>query len=103
MFHFLSHVYSPRTASGRPLSGMQRPESRLKTGSMEQMLRTSRTSKTARPISASTARQARLGTVNFVKVNWLIFSKGFNARKIRKCLHKFGETECSQIRKRQIS
>lgn len=43
---------------------MQRPESRLKTGSMEQMLRTSRTARTSRPVSASTARQARLGTAS---------------------------------------
>uniref|UniRef100_A0A183CE91 TPR_REGION domain-containing protein n=1 Tax=Globodera pallida TaxID=36090 RepID=A0A183CE91_GLOPA len=64
-----SPAVRPRTASGRPLSGMQRPESRLKTGSqnsMEQMLRTSRTSRTSRPISASTARQARLGTASMV-------------------------------------
>nr|CAD2161202.1 unnamed protein product [Meloidogyne enterolobii] len=61
-----SPAVRPRTASGRPLSGMQRPESRLKTGSMEQMLRTSRTSKTARPVSASTARQARLGTASML-------------------------------------
>ncbi|KAI6220994.1 hypothetical protein M3Y99_01569800 [Aphelenchoides fujianensis] len=39
-----SPAVRPRTQSGRPLSGMLRPESRLKTGSMEQMLRTSRTS-----------------------------------------------------------
>ncbi|KAI6188863.1 hypothetical protein M3Y98_00400100 [Aphelenchoides besseyi] len=61
-----SPAVRPRTQSGRPLSGMIRPESRLKTGSMEQMLRTSRTSRTARPISSSTARQVRLGTASLI-------------------------------------
>ncbi|KAI6228712.1 hypothetical protein M3Y99_01198200 [Aphelenchoides fujianensis] len=61
-----SPAVRPRTQSGRPLSGMLRPESRLKTGSMEQMLRTSRTSRTARPISSSTARQVRLGTSSLI-------------------------------------
>ena len=48
------------------MSGMMRPESRLTTGTMEQMLRTSRTSRTSRPISATTARQARLGTATML-------------------------------------
>lgn len=59
-----SPAVRPRTTAGRPLSGMVRPESRLKTGSMEKALRTSRTSRaTARAVSSSTARQVRLGTV----------------------------------------
>lgn len=61
-----SPAVRPRTASGRPLSGMQRPESRLKTGNMEKLLRTSRTSRTARPLSSCTARQARLGTTSMI-------------------------------------
>lgn len=58
-----SPAVRPRTQTGRPLTGVVRPESRLKTGSMDQALRTSRTAKTARPLSSSTARQVRLGTV----------------------------------------
>uniref|UniRef100_A0A915DCQ8 Tetratricopeptide repeat protein 8 n=1 Tax=Ditylenchus dipsaci TaxID=166011 RepID=A0A915DCQ8_9BILA len=61
-----SPAVRPRTNTGRPLSGMVRPESRLKTGSMEQTLRTSRISSTARPISSSTARLARLGTASMM-------------------------------------
>ncbi|KAI6190634.1 hypothetical protein M3Y97_00140000 [Aphelenchoides bicaudatus] len=61
-----SPAVRPRTQSGRPLTGVVRPESRLKTGSMEKMLRTSRTARTSRPISSSTARQVRLGTASLI-------------------------------------
>ncbi|KAI1712204.1 tetratricopeptide repeat protein 8 [Ditylenchus destructor] len=61
-----SPAMRPRTQTGRPLSGMVRPESRLKTGTMEQTLRTSRLSSTARPVSSSTARLARLGTASMM-------------------------------------
>uniref|UniRef100_A0A914CYQ0 Tetratricopeptide repeat protein 8 n=1 Tax=Acrobeloides nanus TaxID=290746 RepID=A0A914CYQ0_9BILA len=62
-----SPAVRPRTTAGRPLSGMVRPETRLKTGSMEKALRTSRTSRAAsRAVSASTARQVRLGTASMI-------------------------------------
>uniref|UniRef100_A0A7E4W893 TPR_REGION domain-containing protein n=1 Tax=Panagrellus redivivus TaxID=6233 RepID=A0A7E4W893_PANRE len=61
-----SPAVRPRSSTGRPISGMARPESRLKTGTMEQALRTSRTSRTARAASSSTARQVRLGTASMV-------------------------------------
>ncbi|CAD5225460.1 unnamed protein product [Bursaphelenchus okinawaensis] len=61
-----SPALRPRTQSGRPLSGVVRPDSRLKTGTMEQQLRTSRTARTSRPISSATARQVRLGTASMI-------------------------------------
>uniref|UniRef100_A0AC34Q0D1 Tetratricopeptide repeat protein 8 n=1 Tax=Panagrolaimus sp. JU765 TaxID=591449 RepID=A0AC34Q0D1_9BILA len=61
-----SPAVRPRSSTGRPLSGMARPETRLKTGTMEQALRTSRTSRTARAVSSSTARQVRLGTASMI-------------------------------------
>ena len=63
-----SPAVRPRTNSGRPLSGVVRPDTRLRTGTMEQALRTSRTSKTARAVSSSSARQVRLGTVRLLCV-----------------------------------
>uniref|UniRef100_A0AC35FMZ3 Tetratricopeptide repeat protein 8 n=1 Tax=Panagrolaimus sp. PS1159 TaxID=55785 RepID=A0AC35FMZ3_9BILA len=61
-----SPAVRPRSSTGRPISGMARPETRLKTGTMEQALRTSRTSRTARAVSSSTARQVRLGTASMI-------------------------------------
>lgn len=58
--------FRPRTNTGRPLSGMIRLENRLKTGNIEQALRTSRTSRSAHPVSSSTARKVRLGTASII-------------------------------------
>ncbi|VDL72728.1 unnamed protein product [Nippostrongylus brasiliensis] len=48
----------------RPLSGVVRPMTSLRPGTMEQAVRTSRTARTARAVSSSTARQLRLGTAS---------------------------------------
>jgi len=52
--------------SGRPLSGFARPGSQqsARPGTMEQALRTPRTAHTARPVTATSARYVRLGTVS---------------------------------------
>ncbi|TKR64481.1 hypothetical protein L596_025004 [Steinernema carpocapsae] len=59
-----SPAIRPLTNTGRPLSGVVRPDTSSKMGSLEQALRTSRTSKTARAITSSTARTVRLGTAS---------------------------------------
>ncbi|VDK72744.1 unnamed protein product [Anisakis simplex] len=58
--------FRPRTSAGRPLSGVVRPETSSRPGTMEQSLRTSRTSKTARATSSNSARFVRLGTASMV-------------------------------------
>lgn len=58
--------FRPVTQSGRPLSGVVRPGSQSgRPGTMEQAIRT-RTAYTARPITSSSGRFVRLGTVSVV-------------------------------------
>lgn len=57
--------YRPISSDGRPISGVLRPETRIRPGTMEQTLRTSKTSRTTRATSSSSARFTRLGTVGF--------------------------------------
>ncbi|KHN85384.1 Tetratricopeptide repeat protein 8 [Toxocara canis] len=61
-----SQAIRPRSSTGRPLSGVVRPDTTARPGTMEQSLRTSRTSKTARATSSSSARFVRLGTASMV-------------------------------------
>lgn len=57
----------PRTRTGRPLSGVVRPATQSgRPGTMEQALRTSRTARTARPITSQSARSVRLGTASML-------------------------------------
>ncbi|KAL3081174.1 hypothetical protein niasHT_032489 [Heterodera trifolii] len=92
-----SPAVRPRTASGRPLSGMQRPESRLKTGtqnSMERMLRTSRTSRTSRPIfRGNRATSATWHSIDGCSEGWAVREHGpaqFGEVRARgQCQHAF--------------
>ena len=57
----------PTSQSGRPLSGFARPGTQsARPGTMEQALRTPRTAHTARPVTATSGRYVRLGTVSMV-------------------------------------
>ncbi|GMS79997.1 hypothetical protein PENTCL1PPCAC_2172, partial [Pristionchus entomophagus] len=57
-------ILRPTSSTGRPLTGVVRPMSSARPGTMEQAVRTSRTSKTARAVSSQTARFVRLGTAS---------------------------------------
>lgn len=57
--------FRPQSSAGRPVSGVVRPETHARPGTMDQTLRTSRTARTARATSSSSARFVRLGTVTF--------------------------------------
>ncbi|CAJ0939598.1 unnamed protein product, partial [Mesorhabditis belari] len=54
----------PTTNAGRPLSGVVRPMTTARPGTMDQAVRTSRTAKTARAVTSSSARFVRLGTAS---------------------------------------
>uniref|UniRef100_A0A8R1EMS1 TPR_REGION domain-containing protein n=1 Tax=Caenorhabditis japonica TaxID=281687 RepID=A0A8R1EMS1_CAEJA len=57
-------ILRPSTNAGRPITGVVRPQSSFKSGSMEQAVRTARTAKTARAVSSTSARNMRLGTAS---------------------------------------
>ncbi|CAD6196436.1 unnamed protein product [Caenorhabditis auriculariae] len=57
-------ILRPTTTAGRPLSGVVRPQTSFKSGSMDQAVRTARTAKTGRAVSSSSARNVRLGTAS---------------------------------------
>ena len=61
-----SQAYRPTTQSGRPVSGVVRPDSQAGHGGMDAALRTPRTAKTARPVSAASGRHVRLGTASML-------------------------------------
>ena len=61
-----SQAYRPTTQSGRPVSGVVRPDSQTGQGGMDAALRTPRTAKTARPVSAASGRHVRLGTASML-------------------------------------
>ena len=71
---FLAYIFltvhvvpRPSSQSGRPLSGVSRPGSQAaRPGTMEAALRTPRTARTARPVSATSARFVRLGTASML-------------------------------------
>lgn len=56
----------PPTHTGRLLTGVVRPGSRGRTGTMEQALKTPRTAQSARPISTAAGMRARLGTASML-------------------------------------
>ena len=59
----------PTSQSGRPLSGFARPGTQsARPGTMEQALRTPRTAHTARPVTATSGRFVRLGTVSCLSI-----------------------------------
>ncbi|EFP10886.1 CRE-BBS-8 protein [Caenorhabditis remanei] len=60
----INPILRPSTNAGRPLSGVVRPQSAFKSGSMDQAVRTARTAKTARAVSSTSARNMRLGTAS---------------------------------------
>ncbi|CAI5452751.1 unnamed protein product [Caenorhabditis angaria] len=65
----INPILRPTTNAGRPVSGVVRPMSSLKTGSMDQAVRTARTAKTARAVSSTSARNMRLGTSSMASTN----------------------------------
>ena len=66
----LSMAMRPTTQSGRPLTGSVRPGTQQQQSrggsSMEQALRTPRSSQSSRPLTSSTGRSVRLGTASMV-------------------------------------
>lgn len=53
------------TQSGRPITGFVRPNTQSgRPGTMEQAIKTPRTASTARPVTSSSGRFIRLGTVS---------------------------------------
>lgn len=61
-----SQAVRPVTQSGRPLTGMIRPGTQGRIGTMENALKTPRTSKTARPMTSSSGRFVRMGTASML-------------------------------------
>ena len=61
-----SQAVRPRTNTGRPVSGVVRPGTRAQTRGegLGRAIRTARTASTARPVTSSTGRFVRLGTVS---------------------------------------
>lgn len=67
--------------SGRPLSGFARPGTEsARPGTMEQALRTPRTAHTARPVTGTSGRFVRIGTVSFL---FEIFNSQLQCSKIK--------------------
>lgn len=56
----------PVTQSGRLLTGVVRPGTQGRIGTMENMLKTPRTARTARPMTSSSGRFVRLGTASML-------------------------------------
>ena len=57
-------ISRPVTQSGRPLTGAIRPGTQSgRPGTMEQAIKTPRSAYTARPLTSSSGRYVRLGTV----------------------------------------
>jgi tetratricopeptide repeat protein 8 len=79
-----SPAMRPMTMSGRPITGMLRLNTQSTQGgkSMENVLKTARTTATARPITTATGRFVRLGTVNLISSVCYIFYYilGFNVK-----------------------
>ncbi|CAK9250385.1 unnamed protein product [Sphagnum jensenii] len=61
-----SQSVRPVTQSGRPLTGTLRPGTQGRIGTMENALKTQRTSRTARPMTSSSGRFVRLGTTSML-------------------------------------
>jgi tetratricopeptide repeat protein 8 len=61
-----SQSIRPVTQSGRPLTGTLRPGTQGRIGTMENALKTPRTSRTARPMTSSSGRFVRLGTTSML-------------------------------------
>uniref|UniRef100_H2YKL4 Uncharacterized protein n=1 Tax=Ciona savignyi TaxID=51511 RepID=H2YKL4_CIOSA len=79
-----SPAVRPVSQSGRPLSGFVRPGTQAgRPGTMEQALKTPRTSHTARPVTSASGRYVRMGTASmlsnpdgpFINVSRLNYSK----------------------------
>ncbi|XP_015825656.1 tetratricopeptide repeat protein 8 isoform X1 [Nothobranchius furzeri] len=62
-----SPAVRPMTQSGRPITGFVRPSTQSgRPGTMEQAIKTPRTTSTARPVTGSTGRFIRLGTASML-------------------------------------
>ena len=87
-----SQAFRPTSQSGRPLSGVVRNDQTGRPGTMENALKTPRTAKTARPVSAASGRFVRMGTasllsqpdgpfINLARLNISKYSKQPNISK----------------------
>ena len=61
-----SQAVRPVTQSGRPLTGMLRPGTQGRVGTMENALKTPRTARTSRPMTSSSGRFVRMGTASML-------------------------------------
>ncbi|XP_061932679.1 tetratricopeptide repeat protein 8 isoform X2 [Apis cerana] len=95
---FTGQYLRPKTQSGRPLTGIIRPATQSAISqSIEQTLRTPRVAMTARPITASSSRNVRLGTAStltepggpFIQLSRLNISKYANQPSIAKSLFEY--------------
>uniref|UniRef100_A0A669DE31 Tetratricopeptide repeat domain 8 n=1 Tax=Oreochromis niloticus TaxID=8128 RepID=A0A669DE31_ORENI len=69
----------PMTQSGRPITGFVRPSTQSgRPGTMEQAIKTPRTASTARPVTASSGRFIRLGTVSLPTIGYTLFEYIFH-------------------------
>ena len=70
------NLHRPITQAGRPITGFLRPSTQSgRPGTMEQAIRTPRTAYTARPITSSSGRFVRLGTVNSVSFTIALYDQ----------------------------
>lgn len=68
--------HRPITQAGRPITGFLRPSTQSgRPGTMEQAIRTPRTAYTARPITSSSGRFVRLGTVHSVSFTIALYDR----------------------------
>ncbi|KFD64961.1 hypothetical protein M514_11552 [Trichuris suis] len=93
-----SQSIRPRTKSGRPITGVLRPESQMnKSDTLQATLRTARTSQTARPLTSLTGRFVRLGTASmfatgegaFINVSRLNLSKYASRQEVSRPLFEY--------------
>ncbi|XP_048830662.1 tetratricopeptide repeat protein 8 isoform X2 [Brienomyrus brachyistius] len=93
-----SPAVRPMTQSGRPITGFVRPSTQSgRPGTMEQAIRTPRTSQTARPVTGATGRFVRLGTASmltnpdgpFINLSRLNLAKYGKAPNLSKTLFEY--------------
>ncbi|XP_035738125.1 tetratricopeptide repeat protein 8-like isoform X2 [Vespa mandarinia] len=94
----IEHGIRPKTQSGRPVTGVVRPATQSAISqTMEQALRMPRTAATARPITAISGRNVRLGTASmltepggpFIQLSRLNIAKYANQPSIAKPLFEY--------------
>lgn len=93
-----SPAVRPVTQSGRPVTGFVRPSTQSsRPGTMEQAIRTPRTSHTARPVTSASGRYVRLGTASmltnpegpFINISRLNLAKYAQKPNLAKALFEY--------------